>query len=67
MNRPRTTDVLGAALNLVRTTSGPGKREETMPAAQTPPRICAIMTTTALAHPIAPMSANPRLTCKYRV
>jgi hypothetical protein len=62
MKRPRTTDVLGEVLRVVRTARGPGKSVETIPAAAMPASICEMKTMQPLIQPIAPMRQRPRVT-----
>jgi len=60
MKRPRTTDV--SELRVVRTASGPGKRAETMPAAEIAPSIWARAATAPFSHPTAPTKHMPKVT-----
>jgi hypothetical protein len=60
MNRPRVMEV--PLLRLVRTVMGPGKSPDTTAAAVMAPRTCAMMRTTALNHPIAPIKARATVT-----
>jgi hypothetical protein len=62
MNKPRTTEVCGEVLRVVRTVSGPGKSAETIPAAAMPARIWEMKTMQPLSHPTAPIRQSPRVT-----